>query len=204
MDHFHRFFQNLHGPQVLTCIGKLCSFTCSANVPKLPASNASATASLDEEALEDDEALEDPSRGGAAGGDPSRGAVAGGDPSRGGAAGGDSSRSGVPDATDEGVGDLGAGEEDAATDSATGVAADSATEAADSATEDNVATSEGDAGADAADDGVGVWGCTEEQGVEGCEDESDIADRTHPKQLEPQSAAKRSDICFANRTQAAA
>ena len=187
MDHFHRCFQNLHGPQVRTCIGKLCAFACSSNVPKLPASNASATASLDEEALEDDEALEDPSRGGAAGGD--------------------SSRSGVPDATDEGVGDLGAGEEDAATDSATGVAAGSATEAADSATEDNVATSvEGDAGADAADDGVGVWGCTEEQGVEGCADESDIADRTHPKQLEPQSAAnlKRSDICFANRTQAAA
>ena len=199
MDHFHRFCQNLHGPQVRTCIGKLCAFTCSSNVPKLPGSNASAPASLD------DEALEDPSRGGAGGGDPSRGGAAGGDSSRGGAAGGDSSRSGVPDATDEGVGDLGAGEEDAATDSATGVAADSATEATDSATEDNVATSvEGDAGADAADDGVGVWGCTEEQGVEGCADESDIADRTHPKQLEPQSAAKRSDICFANRTQAAA
>ena len=167
MDHFHRFFQNLHGPQVRTCIGKLCAFTCSSNVPKLPDSNASATASLDDEALEeDDEALEDPSRGGAAGGDPSRGGVAGGDPSRGGAAGGDSSRSGVPDATDECVGDLGAGE-DAATDSATGVAADSATE-------DNVAASvEGDEGAGAADDGV--WGCPEEQGVEDCADESDIA-----------------------------
>ena len=106
---------------------KLCAFTCSSNVPKLPDSNASATASLDGEALED--------------------------PSRGGAAGGDSSRSGVPDATDEDVGDLGDGE-DAATDSATGVAADSATE-------DSVAASvEGDEGAGA---------------VEDCADESDIA-----------------------------
>ena len=161
MDHFHRFCQNLHGPQVRTCIGKLCAFTCSSNIPKLPGSNASATASLD------DEALEDPSRGGAGGGDPSRGGAAGGDSSRGGAAGGDSSRSGVPDATDEGVGDLGAGE-DAATDSATG-------EVADSATEDSVAASEsveGDEGAGAADGGV--WGCTEES-VEDCADESDIA-----------------------------
>ena len=153
-------FQNLHGPQVRTCIGKLCAFTCSSNIPKLPDSNASATASLDDGGA----AGGDPSRGGAAGGDPSRGGFAGGDPSRGGAAGGDSSRSGVPDATDEGVGDTGAGE-DAATDSATGVAADSATE-------DNVAAS-GDEGAGAADDGV--WGCTEEQGVEDCADESDIA-----------------------------
>ena len=55
MDHFRRFCQNLHGPQVRTCIGKLCAFTCSSNVPKLPGSNASATASLDD----DDEALED-------------------------------------------------------------------------------------------------------------------------------------------------
>ena len=161
MDHFHRFCQNLHGPQVRTCIGKLCAFTCSSNVPKLPGSNASATASLDggSSALE----VEDPSRGGAGGGDPSRGAAAGGHPTRGGAAGGDSSLSGVPDATDEGVGDLGVGE-DEATGSATA-------EAADSATEDNVAASvEGDEGA--ADDGVG--GCTEE-GVEDCADESDIA-----------------------------
>ena len=84
------------------------------------------------------------------------GGDAGGDPSRGVAASGDSSRSGVPFATDEGVGDLGAGE-DAAADSATGVAADSATE-------DSVAASvEGDEGAGAEDDGL--WGCTEE-GVE--------------------------------------
>ena len=58
---------------------------------------------MDDEVLEE-EALEDPSRGGAAGGDPSRGGVASGDPSQGGAASGDSSRSGVPDATDESVG----------------------------------------------------------------------------------------------------
>ena len=94
MDHFHRFCQNLHGPQMRTCIGKLCAFTCSSNVPKLPGSNTSATASLDDDASAslDDEALEveDPSRGGAGGGDPSRGGAAGGDPSRGGAAGGDS------------------------------------------------------------------------------------------------------------------
>ena len=164
MDHFHRFCQNLHGPQVRTCIGKLCAFTCSSNVPKLPGSNASATASLDDGSSAsslDDEALEveDPSRGGAGGGDPSRGGAAGGYPSRGGgAAGGDSSRGGVPDATDEGVGDLGVGE-------------DATAEAADSATEDNVAASvEGDEGA--ADDGV--VGCTQE-GVEDCADESDIA-----------------------------
>ena len=153
MDHFHRFCQNLHGPQVRTCIGKLCAFTCSSNVPKLPGSNTSPTASLVDEGLEDPSrggaGGGDPSRGGAAGGDPSRGGAAGGDSSRGGAAGGDSSRSGVPDATDEGVGDLGAGE-DAATDSATDEAADS------SATEDSVAASvEGDEGAGAADDGVG-------------------------------------------------
>ena len=78
--------------------------------------------------------------------------------SRGGAAGGDSSRSGVPDATDEGVGDLGAGE-DAATDSATD-------EAADSATEDSVA-SDGVQGA--GDEGAGVEDCAD------CADESDIA-----------------------------
>ena len=78
------------------------------------------------------------------------------------------------------MGDWGAGE-DATADSATGVAADSATE-------DNVAASvEGDAGADATYDGV--WGCTEEQGVEDTADESDIASRDHPKQLEPQAAA---------------
>ena len=161
MDHFHRFCQNLHGPQVRTCIGKLCAFTCSSNVPKLPGSNDSATtASLD------DEALEDPSRGGAGGGDPSRGGAAGGDGgaaggdwSRGVAAGGDSSRSGVPDATDEGVGE-GAGE-DAATDSTTD-------EAADSATEDSVAASEAGVAGDA--EGAGDEGA----GVEDCADESDI------------------------------
>ena len=120
---------------------------------------------MDDEVLEE-EALEDPSRGGAAGGDPSRGGVASGDPSQGGDASGDSSRSGVPDATYESVGDVGAGE-DAATDSSTGVAADSATE------DNEEASAEGDEGADAADDGV--WGCTEEQGVEDCADESDIA-----------------------------
>ena len=32
-DHPHRFFQNLHGPQVFTCWGKLCFATCSSSVP---------------------------------------------------------------------------------------------------------------------------------------------------------------------------
>jgi len=63
-------------------------------------------------------------------------------------------------------GGVGAGE-DAATDSSTGVAADSATE------DNEEASAEGDEGADAADDGV--WGCTEEQGVDDCADDSDIA-----------------------------
>ena len=158
MDHFHLFFQNLHGPQVRTCIGKLCAFTCSSNVPKLGSNDSATTASLD------DEALEDPSRGGVGGGDPSRGGAggdggaAGGDWSRGGAASGDLSLSGVPDATDEGMGE---GAEDAATDSTTD-------EAADSATEDSVAASEAGVAGDA--EGAGDEGA----GVEDCADESDI------------------------------
>ena len=32
-DHFHRFLQNLHGPQVRTCSGKLGFHTCSSKVP---------------------------------------------------------------------------------------------------------------------------------------------------------------------------
>ena len=70
--------------------------------------------------------------------------------------------------------------------------------AADSATEDNVAASaEGDEGAGAADDGV--WGGTEEQGVEDCA----FRHRrwAHPKQLEPQ---RGQTYVFAYRTQAAA
>ena len=172
MDHFHRFFQNLHGPQVRTCIGKLCAFTCSSNVPKLPESNASATASLDDEVLEEDDA----SRGGVAGGDPSWGAAAadsatgeaGGVPSRRGVSGGET------DDTDEGLGELDVAE-DAAADSATGEATHSANGVAtDSATEDNVSTSAaGDGEACATDDGL--WGCVEEEDDELSADESDMA-----------------------------
>ena len=194
MDHFHRFFQNLQGPQVRTCIGKLCAFTCSSNVPKLPDSNASATASLDDESLEEDEEAE--SATGEATGDPSRGGVAPesttgeapGDPSQG---GGDSSESsedgdagGDPDATDEGADALDAGE-DAATDSATGEATDSATGvAADSATEDNVSTSVEDDEGDCATDG-GLSGPMEEEGDEASADESDIAWESDIARLDP-------------------
>ena len=82
---------------------------------------------------------------------------------------------------------------DAATDSSTGVAADSATE------DNEEASAEGDEGADAADDGV--WGCTEEQGVEDCADESDIAARPAQSSL---SHKEDRHMFFANRTQAAA
>ena len=63
MDHLHRVFQNL-GPQVRTCIGKLCAFTCSSNVLKLPDSNASDEDDEAESAI--GEATGDPSRGGVA------------------------------------------------------------------------------------------------------------------------------------------
>ena len=213
MDHLHRFFQNLQGPQVRTCIGYWCAFTCSSNVPKLPDSNASATASLDDESLEEDdeaesptrEATGDPPRGGVAPksatgeapGDPSQGGVAAatstdeasGDSSRGGMAaesatalaGGDSSEDGDaggdPDATDEGVDALHAGE-DAAADSTTGEATDSATGvAADSATEDNVSSSvEDDEGDCATEDGLS--GPIEEEGGEAFADETAIARHT--------------------------
>ena len=75
-DHFQRFFQNLHGPQVRTCAGKLCTFTCSSNVPKSAGSNTSPSSS-DEPDEAPDEAPEEAERhaadaaSGVAGGDSS-------------------------------------------------------------------------------------------------------------------------------------
>ena len=142
----------------------------------------------------------EPSRGGVAAetatceasSNPSRGvvatesatSVAEGDPSRCGDA------SGNPDATDEGVDALDAGE-DAATDLATGVSTDSATGEAtdsatnvvtDSATEGNISTSaECDDGDHAAEGGLS--GSMAEEGDEASASESDIA-------RPPQTAAK--------------
>ena len=41
-----RFFQNLQGPQVLTCAGKECAFTCSSKDPKELGSNVSALSAI--------------------------------------------------------------------------------------------------------------------------------------------------------------